>query len=135
VLVVEDNPPDARLLHEAFKRFGKKEFKLTFTPYLEDALGILSKEKMDAVLLDLFLPDALGLEGLARIHEAAPGVPVIILTGVFDETMAYQALQQGAHYFVTKEKRDDESLVRAVRYYAQGQQGSALTTTDVCIIE
>jgi signal transduction histidine kinase len=84
--------------------------------------ALLRREKVDAVILDLTLPDARGLEALHRVRLAAAGVPVIVLTGVADEEMAIAALRAGAQDYVLKPPPDGASLARIIRYASERQR-------------
>src|SRR5271168_1525595 len=91
VLLVEDNAGDARLLREMFNKEKPGSFELTHLVRLGEALAHLEKGGVDIVLLDMGLPDGYGLETIRRAHKAAPGVPVIVLTGLDDEALAAAA--------------------------------------------
>jgi PAS domain-containing protein len=67
-------------------------------------------------LLDLGLPDAQGLEAVRRAHAAAPRVPLVVLTGLDDESLAAQALQKGAQDYLIKGQIETRGLFRALRY-------------------
>lgn len=76
----------------------------------------LTEGRFDVILLDLGLPDCSGLEAFARVHEAAPAVPVIILSGQDDEKLALRVVRVGAEDCLMKSSIDPESLLRSVRY-------------------
>ncbi|MBK8082723.1 MAG: EAL domain-containing protein [Devosia sp.] len=76
---------------------------------------------VDVILLDLGLPDAGGLEAVRRAQAAAPRVPLVVLTGLDDETIAAQALKQGAQDYLIKGEIESRSLMRAVRYAIERQ--------------
>jgi signal transduction histidine kinase/CheY-like chemotaxis protein len=116
VLLVEDNPGDARLLSEALRETGNSQFDLTQVERLSEGLRRLGDERFDVVLLDLTLPDARGIDTIARLHEQAPDVPAVVLTGLNDETLALEALRQGAQDYLVKGQVDGQLLVRAIRY-------------------
>src|ERR1039457_5857506 len=96
VLLVEDNPADARFLREEIADVAAGSVRLTHVSRLEDALRKLDAEDFDIILLDLSLPDANGLETLVRAHAKAPGVPIVGLTGTDDEGLAIKAVREGA---------------------------------------
>ena len=77
---------------------------------------------LDCVLLDLSLPDSDGLDGLAKVQEVAPELPVIVLTGKDDEQMAVQAVHEGAQDYLAKRTVDGHLLARAIRYAIQRKQ-------------
>src|SRR5450631_2735941 len=96
VLLVEDNAGDARLLREMFHTEKPGSFELTHLISMSEAVIHLAKGGVDVVLLDMGLPDGHGLDTVRRAHAAAPGVPVIALTGLGDETLAAEAMKEGA---------------------------------------
>ena len=116
VLLVEDNPGDARLLREALAGTDSLRFRLLHVERLGDAVANLNEGNCDVVLLDLSLPDGHGLESIARCHAAAPKVPVVVLTGLDDEALALKAVREGAQDYLVKGQVDGNLLVRAMRY-------------------
>jgi diguanylate cyclase (GGDEF)-like protein/PAS domain S-box-containing protein len=120
VLLVEDNPGDARLLREMFDEQGSHGTELAVAPSMGEAEKFLAEHTVDIVLLDLGLPDVQGLEVIRRVRAAAPRVPLVVLTGLDDETLAAQALQEGAQDYLVKSQIDTygttRGLVRALRY-------------------
>ena len=116
VLLVEDNPGDARLLREMLAEAGATQFKLTHVERLQEALMRLSEGGFDVVLLDLSLPDGYGLDIATQVHTGVPSVPIVVLTGLDDETLAVQAVQKGAQDYLVKGQLDPRLLVRAMRY-------------------
>jgi DNA-binding response OmpR family regulator len=115
VLLVEDNPGDARLVALELSR-ASPDFAVTTVPRLADALARLRAQDADVVLADLGLPDSFGLRTATRLVEAAGDVPVIVLTGVDDEGLGVQALQHGAQDFLVKGRHDGRALARAIRF-------------------
>lgn len=116
ILLVEDNPGDARLLHEAFKEIIDTKFELTHVEHLDEAMTQLSKFNFDAILLDLSLPDSQGIETVERVLLAAPALPIIVLTGLKDETIGIQAVCKGAQDYFIKGQTNRDLLVRAINY-------------------
>jgi signal transduction histidine kinase len=119
ILLVEDSPGDARLLRETLREAGSLHWELSHAERLSDAVDAVRRDAVDVVLLDLSLPDAHGLDTLARMEEAAPSVPVIVLTGLADETIAVQAVQAGAQDYLVKGTVEGDTLARAIRYAIQ----------------
>jgi diguanylate cyclase (GGDEF)-like protein/PAS domain S-box-containing protein len=115
VLVVEDNPRDARVLREMF---SEQISQVTYTDVecLADAERALAQGGIDVVLLDLGLPDAQGMEAIRRVQVIAPGVAIVVLTCVDSEAMAIQALQEGAQDYLVKGQIDTRGLLRSLRY-------------------
>ena len=116
VLLVEDNPGDARLLKERLREIDAAQFALTSVETLAAALDCVTHDQFDVGLLDLGLPDARGLEVVRRMHEVAPDVPVLVLTALNDEAVAIRSLHEGAQDYLVKDKVDSGSLGRALRY-------------------
>ena len=116
ILLVEDSPGDARLIRETLRDAGSLAFELRHVDRLAAALPLLAAREADVVLLDLSLPDAHGLETVTRTLAAAPEVPIVVLTGLDDETVAIQAVQAGAQDYLVKGQVEPGMLARALRY-------------------
>ena len=118
LLLIEDNPGDARLVREHLADVpGAQGFHLDLAPTLAAAMDTLGRlPAPDIALLDLSLPDSHGLETLARWQLAAPTLPVIVLTGSDDEALAVAAVREGAQDYLVKGRIDGELLAHAVRY-------------------
>jgi diguanylate cyclase (GGDEF)-like protein len=116
LLLVEDMPGDSRLLRKMFNEEGSPSTEMTHVNCMSAAEAHLAAHAADIILLDLGLPDAQGLEAIRRAHAAAPGVPVVVLTGLDDESLAVQALQQGAQDYLIKGQIETRGLLRALRY-------------------
>src|SRR6266446_3315685 len=84
---------------------------------------LINENSIDVILLDLFLQDAAGLETLSRVREAAPEVPVVVLTGLNDEAQALQALKNGAQDYLIKGSVNSRVLFRVIRYAIERKQG------------
>ncbi|MBP7146921.1 MAG: response regulator [Acidobacteria bacterium] len=117
VLLVEDNHAYARLVQLALADVTGGEFSVVHVERLRAAEDALAQEpKPDVVLLDLSLPDASGLDTVRRALVASVGIPVLVLTGMNDESMALTAVRTGAQDYLLKENVDTPYLVRAIRY-------------------
>jgi signal transduction histidine kinase len=116
VLLVEDNPGDARLVTAMLAQMGTDSFSLDRVVRVGDAVKRLRGGNIDAVLLDLSLPDSQGLDTLTRIQTAEPTVPIVILSGDHDEHVAVQAVHSGAQNFLVKGQGDGNVLKRAIHY-------------------
>src|SRR4030042_5603938 len=116
ILLVEDNPADAMLVSEMLKERVGLSFRMTHAVRIDEALKILKGEKFDVALLDLNLPDSRGLDGIERIAAQEPMVPVIILTGLDDETLGIQAVRKHAEDYLVKGQINSNILVRSIRY-------------------
>ncbi|MEQ1853210.1 MAG: response regulator, partial [Chthoniobacteraceae bacterium] len=116
ILLVEDNPGDVALMEIMISEAGGGRFQMQTADRLSAAFERLSRENFDLILLDLTLPDAHGLETVTRMNERAPRIPLIVMTGLDDEELAFRAMQHGAQDYVVKGSVDGRLLVRAIRY-------------------
>jgi diguanylate cyclase len=116
VLLVEDNEGDARLLREMFGKERPSSFEMTHVLNMREAVIHMAKGEVDIVLLDLGLPDAYGLESVQQAHAAAPGIPLIVLTGLDDEVLAAKAMKAGAQDYLIKGQVENRALPRALRH-------------------
>lgn len=124
VLLVEDNPGDARLIEEMIKEVeGPARFDLVHVQSLAEAIHSLGTDSFDSVLLDLGLPDSSGLDTLVKVNAQAPQMPIVVLTGLADEAVSAEALRRGASDYLVKGRVDSNVLVRAVRYATQSKGG------------
>ena len=122
VLLVEDNPGDARLIELALADAPGSPIDLTRTERLSDGLQVLADGGVDLVLLDLSLPDSHGLETFERVRIEAPSVPVVVLSGSSDEQLAARAVNAGAQDYLVKGRADGEDIQRAIRYAIERHQ-------------
>jgi diguanylate cyclase (GGDEF)-like protein len=116
VLLIEDNPGDARLIQEMLAEDPETSFQLNCVDRLSRGLEFLAAGKTGLVLLDLSLPDSNGLDTFAKVYAHSPAVPIIVLTGNDDRTVALSAVKSGAQDYVVKGKLDRELLVRSMQY-------------------
>lgn len=122
VLLVEDNPGDVFLLEEFLKEVTTVVVDLMPVERLSEALNYLAKELFDVILLDLSLPDSQGLETFVIAHHEAKATPIIVLTGIDDETLAIRAMQEGAQDYLIKGQVTGDLLVRSMRYAIERQR-------------
>ncbi len=116
VLLIEDNLVDAQLTQDLLAEWTLDHFRVISVPTLSEGLLRLSKERFDAVLLDLSLPDAHGLGTVSQVLATSPHVPILVLSGYDDQAVAVQAVQQGAQDYLVKGRGDADLLARAIRY-------------------
>jgi signal transduction histidine kinase len=116
VLLVEDNAGDVRLLREMFSKEKPGSFQLTHLLRMSEAETHLAKGEVDIVLLDMGLPDGHGLDTVRRAHAVAPGIPMIVLTGLDDEALAAEAMKEGAQDYLIKGQIESRALPRALRH-------------------
>jgi len=116
VLLVEDSPDDARLIHVLLSKTTEASFVVTHENRLGKGVARLKQDRFDVVLLDFSLPDSFGLDTFLSIHEADPRVPVIVLTSLDDDELAARAVREGAQDYLVKREVDTRLLVRSIRY-------------------
>lgn len=138
ILLVEDNPLDARVVRRALAADGAfASGAAVDVVHVEDMAAAgeaCSAGLFDAILLDLSLPDSEGLESLASLLEMAPATPIIVLTGLNDPEAAVAAVEQGAQDFLDKGNITPELMARALRYaMARHHSESELRRTKVLL--
>lgn len=116
VLLVEDNTADARLLIEHLNELPATNIQLTWVTTLADAINATTKERFDAVLLDLNLPDSEGAETISAMNSQCPDLAIIVMTGIDDEQAEANAIHLGAQDYLVKGEVTGKLFVRAVRY-------------------
>lgn len=116
VLLVEDNPADAVLIEEYLSDAPEGDFALQTAARLDAALDVLAQDEIDVVLLDLRLPDSKGLDTVAQVMAAAPGMPVVVLTGMDDVETGLQAIRLGIQDYLVKGRIDNETISRTLHY-------------------
>ncbi len=116
ILLVEDNPGDARLVAESLRRAAPFAYTLEHVETLGDAVDLVGRSEPDLVLLDLSLPDSAGVDTIRGMLDVAPGVAVVVLTGSDDEEMAAEAVRLGAQDYLVKGVHNGEFLRHAVLF-------------------
>jgi diguanylate cyclase (GGDEF)-like protein len=116
ILVIEVHPTDARRLKEALARVKGAPFAVECADRLSLGLKRLAGGRIDAVLLDLDLPDSQGLDTFVKVHVQCPEVPIVVLSRAEDETQALEVIQLGAQDCLVTGQLDPALLARAVRY-------------------
>jgi signal transduction histidine kinase len=122
VLLVEDNAGDARLIQESLSETKGEPFEVEIADRLSAALERLGEGGIDAVLLDLALPDSQGWGTFDTIRGKAPAIPVIVLTGLGDEALALKMVKKGAQDYVAKMELNGGILPRAIRYAVERER-------------
>ena len=116
LLLVEDNPADTLCLKDALQEPGGTNFSISHVETLAEAKDCLQKEKFDILVLDLGLPDGQGLETFVEVRDFGAAIPIVVLSGLDDETLAIEAVRKGAQDYLLKGKWDGEVLKRAIHY-------------------
>ena len=114
LLLVEDNPGDARLVEVMLEEAGG--FEIAWVENLTAAKAHLADNMVDAILLDLSLPDCTGMETVHALRSAAPGLPIVIFTGLEDEQVGLQAVHAGCQDYLIKGQGDAILIRRTVNY-------------------
>jgi PAS domain S-box-containing protein len=125
VLLVEDNPVEARLIQDLVRKTCADQYAVERVDRLSTATRLLREQAFGVLLLDLVLPDSQGLDTFAKVQAQAPGVPVIVLTSIDDETLAATAVQQGAQDYLLKAEVDGRLLGRSLRYAIERSRAEA----------
>ena len=115
ILIVEDSEEHVLFLRRLFATMPET-FEIEFSGTLTAALGTLKAGEFEVVLLDLSLPDSEGLETFARVIEAVPDLPVVVLSGLQDVGLALETVQRGAQDYLVKGQVDNHLLARSIQY-------------------
>jgi DNA-binding NarL/FixJ family response regulator len=121
VLLLEDTPSDADVVRRALEPYGE-EFMLEHVDRVADAIRRLREGAADILVADLNVLDSKGLETFLEVHREIPEVPVVVLSGMGDETIAISALRQGAQDYMVKGTIDGHRIVGSLRYALERQR-------------
>ncbi|MCX7011794.1 MAG: response regulator, partial [Candidatus Sumerlaeota bacterium] len=116
ILLVEDNADDALLLRKTLSRVPGAAFEWTEAPTLRLAIEGLAERSFDAILLDLGLPDSRGIDTFREVFGKAPDTPIVVMTGLDDESLALAAVRQGAQDYLVKGEAEPPLISRSLRY-------------------
>ena len=116
ILLVEDNPGDARLIRELFRDLQGRSFDILTAESFRQAHERLKEHRVDLALVDLSLPDSHGLDTFRKLAESYPSLPQVLLTGLNDQETAIQAVREGAQDYLLKGEVDGHILIRAIDY-------------------
>jgi DNA-binding NtrC family response regulator len=120
VLLVEDNPGDARLVQELLSEGIAAPAAVKHVASAADAMAALSSsaksagDAFDIVLLDLSMPDSQWLASFGQMQAVAPRVPIVVLTGIDDDDMALRSIREGAQDYLVKGDVTPQRLRRAI---------------------
>ncbi|MFC2050815.1 PAS domain S-box protein [Chloroflexota bacterium] len=116
ILLIEDNPGDARLIREMLAEAPDASFELETAKRLSTGLKHLAKEATDVILLDIGLPDSQGLDTVNKVYAQVKTVPIVVLTGLEDESVGMEAVQHGAQDYLVKGQIQSKALWRVINY-------------------
>ena len=126
VLLIDDEPAQAWLVQEHLRSMAEKSghaVQLAHTESLSDGFALLTEDgDVNVLLLDLSLPDSLGLETLTKTHAKFPSLPIVVLTSLEDEELGIQLVQSGAQDYLVKGQADGLTLYRTLRYAIERKQ-------------
>jgi len=115
-LLIEDDPEDAQLLREMLAEAKETRFDVEWVDQIQAGLERLSDGGIEVILLDLSLPDSVGLDTILTVQSRATRIPIVVLTGLDDEALAMRAVSEGAQDYLVKGQVDSRLLVRSIRY-------------------
>lgn len=124
LLLIEDSPDDALLIREFLSETRQTRFEVEHVELLAAALDRVSRGGIDAVLLDLQLPDSRGLDTFRGVQTADPTLPIVVLSGFEDETTALTAVQEGAQDYLVKGQVRTAELEKTLRYAIERKRTS-----------
>ena len=122
VLLVEDNSVDVELVKSLLHTTRPGQITVSHAATLKDALVLLKAGKFSAILLDLSLSDGFGLETFQQVHEMVPRMPIVVLSGFNDESVALKAIQAGAQDYLPKGEITGVVLVRTIFHAIERQK-------------
>lgn len=135
ILLIEDNPGDARLLQELLGEVTIVQFQLKRVDRLSQGIELLHQESFDLVLLDLSLPDSQGLDSFIRLRDRIPRVPIVVITGLNDETLALRAVQEGAQDYLLKGQLTSDLLARSIRYAIERHRTQQIISEQAALLD
>lgn len=116
ILLIEDNPDDVFLIQRLLAKSLYNHFQVQCVTSLQVGLETLASTPVDAILLDLDLPDSKGINTLVQLQNEVPDIPIVVLTGFDDERQGIEAVHHGAQDYLIKGKTNGDVLVRALTY-------------------
>ena len=128
ILLIEDKPGDKQVVSELLTNSAGTNHRVIQVNRLSEALRLMDGTSFKAAFVDIGVPDARGLESVARLRAAASSLPIIVLAGIDDEGLAVQALQVGAQDYILKGLFDTGLLNRALRYAIERKESEEKLT-------
>jgi diguanylate cyclase (GGDEF)-like protein/PAS domain S-box-containing protein len=116
ILLIEDDRGYAKLVTEMTKSVKAVDIAVSHAQLLMEGISVLAEKKIDVVLLDLTLPDSEGIDTFLRVKGVVPEMPIVVLTGREDESLAMNAVKQGAQDYLFKTEMRPPLLIRSLRY-------------------
>lgn len=125
VLLIEDSPTDTLFVRATLNTAVGAGFEVTTADHLDKGIKLANAKPFDVILLDLGLPETQGIETFERMHTSAPHIPIIILSGLGDDEVAMQAVQQGGQDYLPKGVVLNDLLPRAIHYAIERHRAQA----------
>ncbi|MEW6586494.1 MAG: histidine kinase dimerization/phosphoacceptor domain -containing protein [Nitrospirota bacterium] len=125
ILLIEDNLGDARLIRDMLEDAQYQSFSLYHAETLSEGSHMLSDGQFNVVLLDIGLPDSMGIDSIKAIKDCSPEVPIIMMTGLDNEETAITSLKMGAQDYLVKGQVDTGLLLRSIRYAIERNNAAA----------
>ena len=122
VLILEDNHDEFFILKEALESSENMDFEISHVHRLARAISVMHEKPVDVVILDLQVPDSIGLETFLSFHGKFPHIPVVIMTGTKDYRIAIDAVQKGAQDYLNKGESSASAIIRTIRYAIERQR-------------
>ncbi|MCK4280691.1 MAG: PAS domain S-box protein, partial [Candidatus Lokiarchaeota archaeon] len=116
ILLIEDNPGDARLIEEMLKEIKNLKFNLVWVETLKDGFKRIDDKNYDVILLDLNLPDSFGLDTVFKTCEKVQNIPIIVLTVNNDFQIGVEAVKAGIQDYLIKNEVSGNQLLRSIQY-------------------
>lgn len=133
VLLIEDDSGDAEYLGEILSEETEPCFNIERADSLKSGLECLANGDFDVILLDLSLPDSQGMDTFAQAHSTAPFVPIVILTGLDDKSIAFETVRKGAQDYLVKGKGGGKMLARVIRYAIERQKMQSVLQSQATV--
>ena len=130
VLLIEDSLDDADLVQEVLEQIDTVRLTIVWERNLADGLKRLTDGGIDVVLLDLSLPDSFSIQTLRKTLSQAPEIPVVVLTGLNDKDVAFEAVQNGAQDYLVKGTVDAEILLRSMLHAVERKRTGTPSPDD-----
>ena len=125
ILLVEDSRSDAALLQEELSESSQNRFEIAHVETWAEAVQHLSNARFDVLLLDLSLPDSTGQETFIRARAQASDLPIVVLTGLANETLGLEAVRHGIQDYLVKGQADGRQVARAIHYAIERKRAEA----------
>jgi diguanylate cyclase (GGDEF)-like protein/PAS domain S-box-containing protein len=135
VLLVEDNAADAQLTTDMLYFARSPRVEVLHAWRLSEAESLLAVERFDAIVLDLGLPDTVGLDGVRTLRAAAPESAIVVLSGIGSEALAIKALESGAQDYLVKGRLDEDGLQRSIRFAIARREADVAQRRFAAILE